>query len=91
MKIAVRRCAAGAAAWFFHASLCTRLAGSKVTPFSPEARLLLQNMCFPEDVIVIAGYNEFSATDRFRFIAVVVAGRKCRQWMAGRAVPVTAL
>jgi len=66
VEIAVRRCAAGAAAWFFHASLCTRFAGSKVTPFSPEARLPLQNMCFPEDVMVIAGYNELPVTGRFR-------------------------
>lgn len=63
MNIAVRHCAAGAAAWFFHASLCTRLAGSIVTPFSPDARLHLQNMCFPEDVMVIAGCSGFSATD----------------------------
>jgi len=44
VEIAVRRCAVGAAAWFFHASLCSRLAGIKVTPFSPELRLHLQNV-----------------------------------------------
>jgi len=32
------------------------------------------NMCFPRDVIVIAGYNAFSVTDRFRTVAVMVAG-----------------
>jgi hypothetical protein len=28
-----------------------------VTPFSPEPRLHLQNVCFPEDVIVIAEHS----------------------------------
>ena len=32
------------------------------------------NMCFPRDVMVIAGYNAFSVTDRFRTVAVMVAG-----------------
>jgi len=73
VEIAVRRCAAGAAAWFFHASLCTRFAGSKVTPFSPEPRLHLQNVSFPEDVMVIAGYRGLTAAGRLRLIVVMVA------------------
>jgi len=57
VEIAVRRCAAAAAAWFFHASLCSRFAGIKVTPFSPEPRLHLQNVCFSENGMVIAKHS----------------------------------
>jgi len=32
------------------------------------------NMCFPEDVMVIAGNSGLSATDRFRPVGVMVAG-----------------
>ena len=32
------------------------------------------NMCFSEDVRVIAGYNELSATNPLRLIGVLVAG-----------------
>jgi len=73
VDIAVKRCAAGAAASFFHASLCSRFAGSKVTPFSPEPCLYLQNECFPEDVMVIAGYSGLTAAGRFRLIVAMVA------------------
>lgn len=31
------------------------------------------NMCFPEDVMVIAGYSELLATGRFRLVGVMVA------------------
>jgi len=61
VEIAVKRCAAGAAAWFFHASLCTGIASIKVTPLSLQARLPLQNVCFPEDGIVSTGNHAFPA------------------------------
>lgn len=32
------------------------------------------NMCFPEDVMVIAGYSELLATGRFRLVGAMVAG-----------------
>jgi hypothetical protein len=31
------------------------------------------NMCFLRDLMVTAGYNAFSVTDRFRTVAVMVA------------------
>jgi len=61
VEIAVKRCAAGAAAWFFHASLCTGIASIKVTPLSPQAYLPMQDMCFPENGVVHMGNHVFPA------------------------------
>lgn len=61
MNIVVRRCAAGATAWFFHASLCTGIASIKVTPLSLLAHLPVQNMCFSENGMVSTGNHAFPA------------------------------
>ena len=57
---------------------------SRVTLFSfhsnqsdavqPGSALASANMCFPEDVLVIAGYSGLFATDRCRPVGVMVAG-----------------
>lgn len=68
-------------------ALCRRgcsVVFSRVTLYPPRGQqsdavqsggaFAFANMCFPEDVMVIAGYNALSGADRFRTVAVMVAG-----------------
>lgn len=63
---------------------CCSVVSSRVTLYPPCGQqsdavqsggaFASANMCFPEDVRVIAGYNELSATNLSRLIGVIVAG-----------------